>query len=145
MSGTRLRIVASGDYLHTIGPDSPTDLGFGAFDGGPFELTLLPAAPQTDAVPARDLARADVLLLLGQYLPEASVAPVAQWISKKRVDLSIVASPARSSRVIDGVYPKPRRAIALRSVTGRPSNSADAGTSPGKARGGVACVSLIGA
>lgn len=81
MSGTRLRIVASGDYLHTIGPDSPTDLGFGAFDGGPFELTLLPAAPQTDAVPARDLADADVLLLLGQYLPEASVAPVAERLA----------------------------------------------------------------
>jgi phosphoglycerate dehydrogenase-like enzyme len=75
--GARLRIVASGDYLHTIGSDSPADLGFDAFDGGPFELTLLPAAPQTDAVAVADLAGADVLLMLGQYLPEASVAPVA--------------------------------------------------------------------
>lgn len=77
MAGTRLRIVASGDYLHTIGPDSPTDLGFGAFDGGPFALTMLPAAPQTDAIKAGDLADADVLLMLGQYLPETSIAPVA--------------------------------------------------------------------
>jgi phosphoglycerate dehydrogenase-like enzyme len=77
VSGTRLRIVASGDYLQTIGPDSPADLGFGAFDDGPFDLTLLPAAPQTAAVTPESLTGADVLLMLGQYLPEASVAPVA--------------------------------------------------------------------
>lgn len=77
MAGARLRIVASGDYLHTIGPDSPADLGFGVFADGPFDLKLLPAAPQTAAVSAGELAGADVLLMLGQYLPEDSVAPVA--------------------------------------------------------------------
>jgi phosphoglycerate dehydrogenase-like enzyme len=76
-----LRIVASGDYLHTIGRDAPLDLGFGVFDTGRFDLSLLPAAPQTEAVPALALANADVLLMLGQYLPEASVAPAAATLT----------------------------------------------------------------
>lgn len=76
-----LRIVASGDYLHTIGRDSPADLGFGVFDAARFDMTLLPAAPQTEAVPAAALADADVLLMLGQYLPEASIAPAASTLT----------------------------------------------------------------
>jgi phosphoglycerate dehydrogenase-like enzyme len=77
----RLRLVASGDYLHTTGPDSPADLGFGAFEGGPLDLKLLAAAPQSKAVPAAALAGADGLVLLGQYLTEASVAPVADRLA----------------------------------------------------------------
>jgi phosphoglycerate dehydrogenase-like enzyme len=73
----KLRLAASGDYLHTIGRDSPRDLGFDAFDDGPFEVRMLPAAAQSDAVPAGGLADADGLLMLGQYLPESSIAPVA--------------------------------------------------------------------
>lgn len=78
---TRLRLVASGDYLHTIGRDTPRDLGFDAFDGGPFDLRMLPAAPQSEAVPAAELAGADGLVMLGQYLPEASIAPVAETLA----------------------------------------------------------------
>jgi len=76
-----LRIVASGDYLHTIGRDKPADLGFGVFDPDRFDLALLPAAPQTEAVPAAALANADVLLMLGQYLPYASIAPAASTLT----------------------------------------------------------------
>jgi phosphoglycerate dehydrogenase-like enzyme len=77
MAPACLRLVASGDYLHTMGLDSPADLGFGAFENGPLELRLLPAAPQSEAVPAASLRDADGLVLLGQHLTEASVAPVA--------------------------------------------------------------------
>lgn len=77
--GGRIRIVASGDYLHTIGTDKPKDIGFEVFDplAGLIDLTLLPAAPQTAAVAPTDLANADMLLMLGQYLPESSIAPAA--------------------------------------------------------------------
>ena len=77
----RLRLVASGDYLHGMGPDSPSDLGFDAFRDGPLDLTLLPAAPQSGTVEAASLAGADGLVLLGQYLTEASVAPVADRLT----------------------------------------------------------------
>jgi phosphoglycerate dehydrogenase-like enzyme len=79
MSGGRMRVVASGDYLHTIGTDTPETIGFGVFRpmADLLDLRLLPAAPQTAAVAAADLADADVLLMLGQYLPEASIAPAA--------------------------------------------------------------------
>ncbi len=77
----KLRLVASGDYLHTLGRDAPRDLGFDAFDDGPFDLRMLPSAPQSDAVPAAELAGADGLVMLGQYLPEASVAPLAETLS----------------------------------------------------------------
>lgn len=80
MAGGRLRIVASGDYLHTIGPDQPADFGFTVFDDPTFDLSLLPAAPQTEATPADGLIGADVLIMLGQYLPEASVAPAADQL-----------------------------------------------------------------
>jgi phosphoglycerate dehydrogenase-like enzyme len=76
-----LRIVASGDYLHTIGRDKPADLGFSVFDTDRFDLALLPAAPQTEAVPATALANADVLLMLGQYLPETSIATAASTLT----------------------------------------------------------------
>ena len=77
----RMRIVASGDYLHTMGPDTPSDLGFDIFADAPFQLDLLPAAPQSAAVEPASLAGADGLLLLGQYLTEASVAPVADRLA----------------------------------------------------------------
>lgn len=74
-----MRIVASGDYLHTIGTDTPDAIGFDVF--GPLadlvDLALLPASPQTEAVAASDLIGSDVLLMLGQYLAEASIAPAA--------------------------------------------------------------------
>ncbi len=78
---TRLRLVASGDYLHTMGPDTPSDLGFDVFRGGPWAVELLPPAPQSEAVAAAALAGADGLLLLGQYLTEVSVAPVADRLA----------------------------------------------------------------
>jgi phosphoglycerate dehydrogenase-like enzyme len=81
MAGGRLRAVASGDYLHTIGPDQPADIGFAVFDDPMFDLSLLPAAPQTEATPADGLIGADALIMLGQYLPEASVAPVADRLA----------------------------------------------------------------
>lgn len=79
MDDGRIRIVASGDYLHTIGNDVPSGIGFEVFDGlsHTLQLRLLPAAPQTAAVAASDLVEADILLMLGQYLPEASIAPAA--------------------------------------------------------------------
>jgi phosphoglycerate dehydrogenase-like enzyme len=42
---------------------------------------MLPAAPQSDAVPTADLAGADGLVMLGQYLPAASIAPVADTLA----------------------------------------------------------------
>jgi phosphoglycerate dehydrogenase-like enzyme len=79
MEDGRMRIVASGDYLHQIGHDVPSAIGFEVYDGltHTIDLRLLAAAPQTAAVAAADLVDADVLLMLGQYLPEASIAPVA--------------------------------------------------------------------
>ncbi len=77
----RLRLVASGDYLHTMGPDRPSDLGFDVFREGPWAVELLPPAPQSEAVTSEALAGADGLLLLGQYLTEASVAPVADRLA----------------------------------------------------------------
>ncbi len=81
--GGRIRIVASGDYLHTIGTDRPRDIGFEVFDplSDLLDLTLLPAAPQTAAVRPEDLRDADMLLMLGQYLPEASIAPAAERLT----------------------------------------------------------------
>lgn len=80
MAGGRVRIVASGDYLNTIGPDKPAEVGFGVFDEPMFDLSLLPAAPQTEATLADGLIGMDVLIMLGQYLPEASVAPAADQL-----------------------------------------------------------------
>lgn len=77
----KLRLVASGDYLHTMGRDAPRDLGFDAFDDGPFDLRLLSASPQTARVEPADLTGADGLVMLGQYLPEASIAPVAESLA----------------------------------------------------------------
>ncbi len=51
------------------------------FREGPFDLAMLPPAPQSEAVTAASLVGADALLLLGQYLTEASVAPVADRLA----------------------------------------------------------------
>jgi phosphoglycerate dehydrogenase-like enzyme len=79
MSGGKLSVVASGDYLHTLGNATLASLGFGVYEqaASRIELRMLDSAPQTDAVPAADLAGADALLMLGQYLPAASIAPAA--------------------------------------------------------------------
>lgn len=81
--GGRIRIVASGDYLHTIGTDRPKDIGFEVFEplSDLLDLTLLPASPQTAAVHPEDLRNADMLLMLGQYLPDASIAPAAERLT----------------------------------------------------------------
>lgn len=79
MNDHRLRVVASGDYLHTAGKDSLSTLGFDAYErvGDRIALTALTAGPQTAAVAASDLASADALLMLGQSLPESSIMPAA--------------------------------------------------------------------
>lgn len=79
MDDHRMRIVASGDYLHTRGADSLEALGFDAYRrfADRIDLTALPAGPQTAAVSAAELCGADGLLMLGQYLPAASLGPVA--------------------------------------------------------------------
>jgi phosphoglycerate dehydrogenase-like enzyme len=81
MAERRLSLVASGDYLHTIGADTPADLGFGAFSDRLFDLNLLPPAPQTAAVSAADLAGADVLVMLGQYLQRDAIAAAADRLT----------------------------------------------------------------
>lgn len=85
----RMKLVASGDYLHTTGPDSPADLGFDAFREGLFDLTLLPAAPQSEAVPAAALDGVDGLVLLGQYLMEASVATAERLVIVARAGVGV--------------------------------------------------------
>lgn len=79
----RIRIVASGDYLYTIGRNKPFDIGFEAFEplSHLIDLELLPAAPQTAAVAPDDLRKADILIMLGQYLPESSIAPAADRLT----------------------------------------------------------------
>ena len=83
MSGGKLKVVASGDYLHTMGGAAPAALGFGAYDQAVdrIDLRLLASAPQTEAVPPADLQDADALLMLGQYLPAASIAPAADRLT----------------------------------------------------------------
>src|SRR5688572_1881110 len=83
MSDGKLKVVASGDYLHTMGEATPQALGFGAYDKAAdrIDLRLLAAAPQTDAVPPTGLRNADALLMLGQYLPETSIAPAAERLT----------------------------------------------------------------
>lgn len=75
----RMKAVASGDYLHAIGPDTPDTIGFEVFKplAGLIDLSLLPPSPQTAAVEPGHLVDADILLMLGQYLPDASIAPAA--------------------------------------------------------------------
>jgi hypothetical protein len=71
MTSDRLKLVASGDYLHTMGRNTPAQLGFGAYDAlaHAIDLRLLDSAPQTDAVPASGLVDADGLLMFGQACP----------------------------------------------------------------------------
>ena len=83
MSDGKLKVVASGDYLHTMGAATPATLGFAAYEQAAdrIDLRMLASAPQTDAVPAADLAGADALLMLGQYLPETSIVPAADRLA----------------------------------------------------------------
>lgn len=75
MNDRRMRIVASGDFLHTMGPETPETMGFGAYRAAAARLALdfLPSAPQTAAVPGGAMAGADTLLMLGQYLRRADI------------------------------------------------------------------------
>jgi phosphoglycerate dehydrogenase-like enzyme len=79
MDDRRMRIVASGDYLHTMGPETPETMGFGAYREAEARLDLrfLPSGPQTAAVPGAGLAGADALLMLGQYLRRADIEQAA--------------------------------------------------------------------
>lgn len=79
MRERRLRIVASGDYLHTMGTETPEAMGFGAYAAvaDRLDLGFLPAGPQTAAVSADGLAGADALLMLGQHLRADAVAAAA--------------------------------------------------------------------
>jgi len=83
MSGGKLSVVASGDYLHTLGNATLASLGFGIYAQAAdrIDLRMLDSAPQTDAVPAADLQTADALLMLGQYLPKTSIAPAADRLA----------------------------------------------------------------
>ncbi|MBL8698837.1 MAG: dehydrogenase [Alphaproteobacteria bacterium] len=80
MDQHRMQVVASGDYLHTRGSDSLETLGFDAYArvASRIAVTPLSAGPQTAAVAPDDLAAADALLMLGQFLPAASIAPAAR-------------------------------------------------------------------
>ncbi len=74
-----MMVVASGDFLLTMGGEDRASLGFDAFDrvADALELRLLPSAPQEAAVPAAALAGADALLMLGQYLRADAIAAAA--------------------------------------------------------------------
>ena len=77
--GPRMSVVASGDFLLTMGEESPSALGFDAYEREADRLALrfLPSGPQSAAVDPADLRDADALLMLGQSLPESSIAPAA--------------------------------------------------------------------
>jgi phosphoglycerate dehydrogenase-like enzyme len=79
MSRSSMRVVASGDYLHTMGPETPETMGFGAYAAAAdrIDLTFLPPTPQSEAVPGAGLTGADALLMLGQYLRRADIAAAA--------------------------------------------------------------------
>ena len=40
MNDRRMRVVASGDYLHTMGTETPATMGFGAYDAAAERLRL---------------------------------------------------------------------------------------------------------
>jgi phosphoglycerate dehydrogenase-like enzyme len=83
MKAERMRIVASGDYLHTMGNETPLSMGFGAYDAAADRLALrfLPNGPQTAAVPGAELRGADTLLMLGQYLRAADIDAAAETLT----------------------------------------------------------------
>ena len=83
MTSARMRIVASGDYLHTMGPETPETMGFGAYAAASdrLDLSFLPAAPQSAAVPGAAMAGADALLMLGQYLRRADIEHAAATLT----------------------------------------------------------------
>ena len=78
-----MTIVASGDYLHTMGAETPTNMGFRAYDAAADRIALrfLPSAPQTDAVPGDAMRGADALLMLGQYLRAADIESAADTLT----------------------------------------------------------------
>jgi phosphoglycerate dehydrogenase-like enzyme len=81
MNSTRLRIVASGDYMYLRAGDSIEEMGFGSFLAEPrVGLDFLPAAPQSDAIPDDALKGADALLMLGQYLRAPTIAAAADTL-----------------------------------------------------------------
>ena len=83
MTERRMRIVASGDYLHTMGRETPEAMGFGAYAAASdrLDLDFLPAGPQTAAVPGAGMAGADALLMLGQYLRRADIESAAATLA----------------------------------------------------------------
>ena len=83
MSDRRIRLVASGDYLHTSGGETLLSLGFDSYEARSdrIALTFLPSGPQTDSTPAHGLVGADMMLMLGQYLPEELIAPAADSLT----------------------------------------------------------------
>ena len=77
----RLRIVASGDYMHLRADDTIEEMGFSSFLAEPrVALDFLPAAPQSDAIPDDALTGADALLMLGQYLRAPTIAAAASTL-----------------------------------------------------------------
>jgi phosphoglycerate dehydrogenase-like enzyme len=83
MDVERMTIVASGDYLHTMGHETPATMGFGAYEAAADRLALrfLPSTPQTDAVPGEEMRGADALLMLGQYLRGADIDAAADRLA----------------------------------------------------------------
>jgi phosphoglycerate dehydrogenase-like enzyme len=83
MDARRMSIVASGDYIHTMGNETPATMGFGAYDAAADRLALrfLPSAPQTAAVPGHEMLGADALLMLGQYLHAPDIATAADTLT----------------------------------------------------------------
>jgi phosphoglycerate dehydrogenase-like enzyme len=76
-----LHLVASGDFMHTMGNDTPSDLGFDVFKDPLFSFSMLPATPQTEAVPGEGMVGADGLLMLGQYLREDAIAAASDRLT----------------------------------------------------------------
>ncbi len=133
----RLRLVASGDYLHTMGPDRPSDLGFDVFREVPGRWSCCRPRPQSEAVTAAALAGADGLLLLGQYLTEASVAPVADRLADRRARRRRRRQD-RHRRAHAARHPAVQRARGLDRGHGRRCAGADAGRQPACRRDGPA-------
>lgn len=83
MTANRMTIVASGDYIHTMGTETPAAMGFGAYDAAADRLALrfLESGPQTAAVPGNAMRGADALLMLGQYLRAADIETAAETLT----------------------------------------------------------------
>ena len=83
MNDRRMRVVASGDYLHTMGTETPATMGFGAYDAAAERLRLefLASAPQTAAAPGSAMVGADALLMLGQYLRRPDIEAASETLT----------------------------------------------------------------